>query len=288
MEGYQRSVVAKLIGIKRQRLYYWEKIGFIKPSLKGESRYYSFRDLVFLRAAKDLLDRGIPFNKVRMAVESLRRIFPDEEPLTKVRFVVKGKNVYAVKEDIAIDPSTGQLLLELDASDLFNFLKGEVKSLPDREIKGWEYFEKAIELEDISAEKAIEALENAVAIKKNFYEAYLELGNIHFELGLIEKAIEALRKAIKSSPKRPEAYYNLGNVLEEKGCIEDARKTYMKALRCDPLFADAHFNLARVYEKKGQLKRAKYHWRRYIQIDKNSMWTEIARRRIRELEEKGI
>ncbi len=288
MEGYRRADAARIIGIKRQRLYYWERIGFIRPSLKGRIKFYSFRDLIFLRAAKELLQKGVPFNKMRRAVESLRRIFPDEEPLTRVRFMVKGKNVYVVKGDIAMDPSTGQLLLELDTADLFNILKGKVERLTEKESKGWQYFMKAIQLEDVSMEKAIDALKKAIALKKNFYEAYMELGNIHFSMGLMEKAIEAFKKGIKSSPHRPEGYYNLGNALEEKGCLEDARRTYLRALKYDPHFADAHFNIARVYEKKGQIKRAKYHWRRYLQIDGNSVWAEIARRRLKELEEKGV
>ncbi len=288
MEGYRRVDAARIIGIKRQRLYYWERIGFIRPSLKGKIKIYSFRDLVFLRAAKELLHKGVPFNKMRRAVESLRRIYPDEEPPVRVRFMVKGKNVYVVKGDIAMDPSTGQLLLELDTADLFDILKGKVERLTEKESKSWQYFMKAIQLEDVSMERAVDALKKAIALKKNFYEAYMELGNIHFSMGLMEKAIEAFKKGIISSPHRPEGYYNLGNALEEKGCLEDARRTYLKALKCDPLFADAHFNIARVYEKKGQLKRAKYHWRRYLQIDGDSVWAEIARRRLEELEEKGV
>ena len=48
-KGYRAGLVLKVVGISYDQLKYWDKIGFIKPSLKnakgGSRRLYSFVDL---------------------------------------------------------------------------------------------------------------------------------------------------------------------------------------------------------------------------------------------------
>lgn len=77
--GFRTSEVAKLAGLTQRQLDYWDRTGFLKPSLaraagRGSARFYSFRDVVELRIAKELRDAGIPLQALRRVVEYLRDV----------------------------------------------------------------------------------------------------------------------------------------------------------------------------------------------------------------------
>ena len=49
-----------------------------------------------------------------------------------------------------------------------------------------------------------------------------------------------------------------------------------------PDYADAHFNLASALERRGDGAVARLHWTRYVELDPDSRWAEIARARAAE------
>jgi Tfp pilus assembly protein PilF len=51
-------------------------------------------------------------------------------------------------------------------------------------------------------------------------------------------------------------------------------------LAADPLYPDLHINLALLYEKIGRSRPSRDHWRRYLQLDPEGSWAEVARLRI--------
>ena len=74
---YTVAEVARLFGYKPSRLRYWHRSGVLGPSARVAGRnYYTFQDLVGVRAAKGLLEQGVPLQQVRRSVESLREAFP--------------------------------------------------------------------------------------------------------------------------------------------------------------------------------------------------------------------
>lgn len=103
-KGYRAGLVLKVVEISYDQLKYWDKIGFIKPSLesaKGSSRrLYSFVDLIRLNTAKSLLDSGISLQKIRKSVDYLKEHEPEiEEPLSQLKFLTNGKSVFALTRD---------------------------------------------------------------------------------------------------------------------------------------------------------------------------------------------
>jgi Tfp pilus assembly protein PilF len=46
------------------------------------------------------------------------------------------------------------------------------------------------------------------------------------------------------------------------------------------MYVDAHVNVALLYEKLGRRARAREHWRRYLQIDPQGPWADVARRHL--------
>ena len=77
-----------------------------------------------------------------------------------------------------------------------------------------------------------------------------------------------------------EAHFNLANLLEEDGCNDMALHHYRAALASDPLNPDLHINLALLCEKLDLTAKACEHWRRYLQLEPEGSWSEMAKLRL--------
>ncbi len=102
--SYSSGLVLKVVGVSYYQLNYWAKIGFIKPSIKQggreSRRRYSFADLVRLRTAKELLDNGISLQKIRKAMNYLKKCDPQiKEPLIQLKFLTNGKSIFTLTKD---------------------------------------------------------------------------------------------------------------------------------------------------------------------------------------------
>lgn len=75
MKLYSPRDIGRLFGFTRGRIRYWEKIGFLTPSITiGARKYYTSQDLVAFRTAKGLLDARISFQEVRHTVIDAKKI----------------------------------------------------------------------------------------------------------------------------------------------------------------------------------------------------------------------
>ena len=79
--------VARLFNLPESRLRYWAQTGFIRPSGRGSGRsLYSFRDLIGIKVAKELLAAGLSLQRVRKNLDVLRLKLPEvDEPLARLR-----------------------------------------------------------------------------------------------------------------------------------------------------------------------------------------------------------
>src|SRR5262245_22621136 len=73
IELYSIRDVSRILAVQESRLRYWMQTGFVGPTVrKGGRFYYTFPDLVAVKAAKDLLETGMPLQRVRKNVEALK------------------------------------------------------------------------------------------------------------------------------------------------------------------------------------------------------------------------
>jgi DNA-binding transcriptional MerR regulator len=99
LEGsFSTAQTARLTGLSPRQLDYWDREGFVKPSVArasgyGSARRYSFEDLVRLRVAAKLRTAGFGLNKIRQCVQTLRRLDPSREGMADVRLLVVGSRV---------------------------------------------------------------------------------------------------------------------------------------------------------------------------------------------------
>ena len=111
LEGFPTPAAATLTGVSRKTLENWDRRGFLKPSVKGArghgfSRVYSFRDLVAIRVADDLRQRGIDVRHLRLVIAYLRKRkgldLTTSDVLASAVLVTDGVDVYEVDGDARV------------------------------------------------------------------------------------------------------------------------------------------------------------------------------------------
>jgi len=129
VEGFRSRDVIRLVGITYRQLDYWDRSGFIKPTLveangQGTERLYSFRDLVCLKAAKRLKESGVSLQKIRKSLAYLHKYLPDGTlPLAEMVFLTDGQTLFVLTTDPIIMVDTlrrGQLVWNVNIGQLFN------------------------------------------------------------------------------------------------------------------------------------------------------------------------
>lgn len=131
-DRYSFKDAAAVFAIPESRLRYWAQTGFINPSIRaGGRRYYTFRDLIQIRAAKDLLDAGASVQKVRKNLESLRALLPEADyPASAMRIASDGETIVARDpDDILFEPLSGQLVMDFSIDALSSHI-ADILALP--------------------------------------------------------------------------------------------------------------------------------------------------------------
>jgi DNA-binding transcriptional MerR regulator len=102
--SFSTSEVARLTGLTTRQLDWWDRRGFLRPSVTAASGYgtrrrYSFTDVVKLRLAARLRAAGIGLPQVRRVVEVLRRLDASQDGLATARLLVADRRVVWARTD---------------------------------------------------------------------------------------------------------------------------------------------------------------------------------------------
>lgn len=138
-EGYGGPQACQLAGITYRQLDYWARTELLTPSLQeaqgsGTQRLYSFTDVVQLRIIKRILDTGMNLNKVRMAVEWLRREMEKGNDLSGMTLMSDGVSIFAVgspREMIDV-LERGQAVFAIAIQPVVDQLTGELHEMLPR------------------------------------------------------------------------------------------------------------------------------------------------------------
>lgn len=277
--------VAKLLGLPETRLRTLDRAGIVSPSgEKGARRAYTFQDLIALRATM-MLARNVKLRDVARAIGALRQTLPKvTRPLQELRIVSDGRRVVVRASEGAFEPITGQMVLDFDVGtlrrDVVRVLRPENPSLRTR--TAYDLYVQASALdEDPNTYAAAEDLyRKAIDLDPRLAIAYTNLGNILFRKGDVVGAESFYAKALAIDDRQPEAHYNLGYVMLERGDAKGAAAAFEQAIERDSRFGDAHFNLAMAYEQLGERAKARFHWRRYLDLEPNGAWADIAKKHL--------
>ena len=317
IELYSVRDVSRILAVQEPRLRYWTQTGFVGPSVrKGGRFYYTFCDLLAVKAAKDLTEAGVALQQVRKNVEALRKALPgDTHPASRLRVCSDGETLVALADDVAFQPIGGQIVMAFTVPSFGEHI-AEVLSLrrataPDpaaasspgtgtgagsgdaaaapttvedspTEANGgtaaYRCFVEACAAEDGGDGDLAEHLfRQALDQEPRMAAALTNLGNLLYRRGELEEARRLYERALDHDPAQPEARYNLGNLLEDLGQTELAIAELRRVCATAPAFADAHYNLGLMLAQVGGAAQARHHLERYLELDAASDWAGHAR-----------
>lgn len=306
IELYSVRDVSRILAVQESRLRYWTQTGFVGPTVrKGGRFYYTFADLVAVKAAKDLAEAGVPLQKVRKNVEALRKALPgDTHPASRLRVCSDGETLVALADDAAFQPVGGQVVMAFTLPS-FGAHVVEVLAMPrvmpasgpagdgdpaapapvedsPTEANGgtvaYRYFVEGCSAEDRGdGELAEHLFRQALDLEPRMAAALTNLGNLLYRKGELDEARRLYERALDHDPAQPEARYNLGNLLEDLGETELAIAELRRVCATAPDFADAHYNLGLMLAGVGGAAQARQHLERYLELDTGSDWAGHAR-----------
>jgi tetratricopeptide (TPR) repeat protein len=310
--AYSFGGAAKILDIAESKLRYWAQVGFVGPSgRRGGRPVFSFQDLVSVKAAKELVDRGFKAAEIRKAIEGVRAALPHlDRPLDRIRVAFDGTRLVVVDDDTAFEP-TGQRVFDFGLAELagkFGYApapaatdarapavpvplaegagadKDEDKAKPKATFtsarSAYDWFVEGTRAEASGSDdrRAATCYREALTLDPGLAAARTNLGGLAYRAGDVNAARDAFEAALALDPDQPEARFNLANLVLESGDLELAVAEFRRVLQADPEFADAHFNLAVALERLGGRAQARAHLERYLALEPtSSSWAEHAR-----------
>lgn len=103
-QAFSSKQACQLAGVSPKQVVHWDQKGVVKPSVRpaagrGTQRLYSYKDLLAVKAVKDLRDQGISLQRIRGCVAFLRKHLPDvSQPLGYCTLVSVGDKLYLVRD----------------------------------------------------------------------------------------------------------------------------------------------------------------------------------------------
>jgi tetratricopeptide (TPR) repeat protein len=279
-DRFSRLEFQRMLDVTEKQLNYWEKLRLVAPRKSGVEKSYDFRDLITLRTAKQLIEKGVPAQRLQRSIVALQQKLAEiQSPLTELRIRSNGRDVIVERAGVQLEPISGQIMLNFETRELTE----KVRMMPQRSANDWVAL--GVEREEQSPSKAgprfaAEAYRSALETDQNNVDALNNLGALSYEEGNLEDAIALFRHAVKLHPDHMLSHFNLGSALEETGHDEQARRHLRRAVQLDPEHADAQYNLAFVCDKLGAYVEARRHWQRYLDLDPDSSWSAYARQRL--------
>ncbi len=271
--------VQRIVGLTAKHLEYWDRLRLVSPRKEQGTRFYDFRDLIGLRTVKQLVEEGVPANRLRRALAALReKLSHVHAPLAELRVLSDGGDILVESGGARLEPLSGQFALNFETRELDEQVR--VIAGPGGNADDWLATALEYEAEGETRDEAIEAYDRALSIDPQKLDALLNCGTLCYEDGNLKKAAEYFGRALQVDPDNALAHFNLGSVLEEVGRLEAARLHLRQAVRLEADYPDAHYNLAFVCEKLGAYNEAQRHWQAYVRLDPTSPWCGYARQRL--------
>jgi tetratricopeptide (TPR) repeat protein len=276
-DRFSSEETQRILGLTGKQLDYWDRLHLVSPRKEQGDRYYDFGDLIGLRTVKQLVEKGVPANRLRRALAVLReKLSQVQAPLAELLVHSDGKEIVVERGGARLEPLSGQFVLNFETREL----QERVRVMAGRNADEWLATALEYEAEGRTRAQAIEAYDQALCVDPQRPEVLINCGTLYYEDGNLEKASEYFRRVLALDAENALAHFNLGSVLEEVGEVEAARHNLREAVRLDPDYPDAHYNLAFVCEKLGAYAEAQQHWQAYVRLDPAGPWSNYARQRL--------
>ncbi len=116
-------------------------------------------------------------------------------------------------------------------------------------------------------EAAIDAMNRALELQPNLFNAHHQLGIVLQQIGRREEAARSLEQAVRINPSDPKARLNLGIALAGLERFAQAETHLRKAVKLVPKSAATHYNLGVLLARQDKLPEAAECFRRTVGVD---------------------
>ncbi len=300
-DGYSFATVAAITSIAESKLRYWAQTGFVGPSVRrGTRQLYTFRDLVCVKAAAELVERGFKTAQIREALLVAQTTLPNvagsRDALMRLRVAFNGVSLVVLDEGAAYEV-TGQRVFDFGLAELADQASAAEDATPlalkptkpeSGRLTAYDWFVEGLALESQAGreDEAVACYRQALAADPGLAAAHTNLGGLAYRRGDRDGARAAFDKALAMDPEQSEARFNLANLMLEDGDMDLAADEYRRVLVSNPEFADAHYNLATALEALGSRAQARRHLGEYLRLAQpagDDPWVLDARARLEKL-----
>lgn len=250
MKNYRTRDVADLSGLRPAQVRALARDGLVGRRT-GRGYGFLFQDLVLAKSAQQLLEHGIRFSAVRLALKSLIRLAGDRSRASGLLIRAEGPDVVMEFGGAPFSIVSGQGVLDFSFRSIVSELAPKVIGFTEAEKQSSaeDWFDVGCDLDAAGAsEEAVEAYLRAIAADPDCADAHVNLGRLLALLGDSALAEKHYCRALETDPRNSLAWFNRGVLKQEQGKLDDAAADYRAAIGIDPKFADAHYNLATLLE----------------------------------------
>src|SRR5881227_2282124 len=107
-DRFSPEEVQRIVGLTGKQLDYWDRLRLVSPRKEQGSSFYDFGDLISLRTVKQLIEKGVPANRLRRALAALReRLAQVQAPLAELRVLSDGRDVIVERGGSRLKPISG-------------------------------------------------------------------------------------------------------------------------------------------------------------------------------------
>ena len=270
---------------------------------RGGKPVYSFQDLVSVKAAKELVDRGFKAAEIRKAIEGVRASLPHvDRPLDRIRVAFDGTRAGGRRrgERLRVDRPEGVRLRPRPSwrGDRSGAERRRRDGGPSRRRRppdaaaptatraparsAYDWFVEGTRAEACGGDEGDARAESCYRRRwrstRGWPPRTPTWAASPTARGDAAAAREAFEAALALDPDQPEARFNLANLILEAGDLELAVAEFRRVLQSAPDFADAHYNLAVALERLGGRAQARAHLEHYLALEPTtSSWAEQAR-----------
>ena len=121
-------------------------------------------------------------------------------------------------------------------------------------------------MEDSRLDLAIDELEKILEVQPENYDAYYDLGKVHFELGNYASAIENFENVLEFKENNQWIYFYLAQAYEANDEIDKAISNYLKTIARDDGFYQAYKKVAILFLARGDYEDAIEYFEDYIDM----------------------
>src|SRR5216683_2895177 len=200
-DRFSSDEVQRILGLTEKQLDYWERLCLVSPRKEKGIRYYDFRDLIGLRTVKQLVENGVPANRLRRALAALReKLSHVEAPLAELRVLSDGGTVIVERGGTRLEPLSGQFVLNFETREL----NESVRVMTGRSADEWLAVALEYEAEGMNRAQAIDAYERAFCVDPARPDALINCGTLYYLAFVCEKL-----KAYAEAKQHWQAYVRL-------------------------------------------------------------------------------